>query len=130
MQYLNDNVAYEFTEMMSDMNKRDSEYTKMRSDMNNIKKILTQMMSQKQNSSPDKIDSPMSKDTTTEALANKKATPLEGGHSTKKMVACGLKNMKSTHKKYMNSSSRQNSKATLIWTSRNSTTISICVSMR
>ena len=83
MQYLNDNVAYEFTEMMSDMNKRDSEYTKMRSDMNNIKKILTQMMSQKQNSSPDKIDSPMSQDTTTEALANKKATPLEGGHSTK-----------------------------------------------
>ena len=48
----------------------------------------------------------------------------------KKMVACGLSNMRSAYQNYMNSSSIQNSKATMLCTSITSTTTSRCVSMR
>ena len=47
-----------------------------------------------------------------------------------KLVACGLSNMRSDHQNSMKSSSRQISKATLIWTSGTSTTTSTCVLMR
>ena len=47
-----------------------------------------------------------------------------------KLVACGLSNMRSDHQNSINSSSRQNSKTTLLWTSITSTTTSRCVSMR
>ena len=48
----------------------------------------------------------------------------------KKLVACGISNMRSAHQNSMNSSSRQNSKAILLWTSRTSTTTSRCFSMQ
>ena len=47
-----------------------------------------------------------------------------------KLVACGIWNMISTHQTFMNSSSGYNSKETLLWTSRASTTTSRCVLMR
>ena len=50
--------------------------------------------------------------------------------SLQKLVACGLWNMRSYDQYYMNSSSRHNSKETLIWALITSTTTSICVSMR
>ena len=50
--------------------------------------------------------------------------------SPKKLVTCGILNMRSAHQNSMNSSSRHNSKDTLIWTSITSTTTSRCVSMR
>ena len=47
----------------------------------------------------------------------------------RKLVACGISNMISAHPNSMNSSSKQNSKATLLWNSRTSTTTSRCVSI-
>ena len=47
-----------------------------------------------------------------------------------KKVICGLSNMRSAHQNSMKSSSRHNSKATLICISRSSTTTSRFVSMR
>ena len=55
--------------------------------------------------SPYQKDSPKAQDTTTVVPANRRAPPLDGGHSTK-MVACGLSNMISAHQNYMSSSSR------------------------
>ena len=46
-----------------------------------------------------------------------------------KLLAYGLSNMRSSHQISINSSSRQNSKATLLWNWRTSTTTSICVSI-
>ena len=77
-------------------------------------------------SSPNKKDSPNSQDPTTVVPANKKAPPLEVGHSTK-MVACGISKMRSSHQNYMNSSSIHNPTETLILTSITSKTTSICV---
>ena len=51
--------------------------------MNEINKMLTNMMSQKHNSSRDRMDTPKAQDPPTAFLANKKATPSEGGYSTK-----------------------------------------------
>ena len=47
--------------------------------------------------------------------------------SIQKLVACGLWNMRSDHQDSVSSSSRQNSKKTLFWTPRISTTTSKCV---
>ena len=47
----------------------------------------------------------------------------------KKLVACGISNMISDHQNYTKSSSRKNSKETLLWTSRTSTTTPRYVSM-
>ena len=47
-----------------------------------------------------------------------------------KLVACGILNMRSYHQDYMNYLSRQNSKETMLYTSRTSTTTSRCVSLR
>ena len=96
-----------------------------------LTEMISSMMDQIKISkfSPDNKDSPKAQDTTTLAPDNNRDLPLEGGHSTK-MVACGLSNMTSARQNYMNSSSRHNSKSTLLWTSITSTTTSICVSMR
>ena len=80
-------------------------------------------------SSPHKRDSPKSQYFTTVLRANKKSFPLEVRHSTK-LVACGFSNMISAHQNCMNYSTRQNSKETLIWTSRTSTITSRYVSMQ
>ena len=53
----------------------------------------------------------------TVVTANRRAPPLEGGHS-RKMVACGLSKMISAHQNNMSSSSRHKSKDTLLWISR------------
>ena len=45
------------------------------------------------------------------------------------LVSCGISNMRSSYQNSMNSVSRHNSKATLIWNSRTSTTTSICILM-
>ena len=45
------------------------------------------------------------------------------------LLTCGISNIRSAHQSYMNSSSGHNSEATLLWTSRTSTTTSICFSM-
>ena len=47
-----------------------------------------------------------------------------------KLVSCGLSNMIPPQQNSMKYSSRQNSKATLLWTSITSTTKSICISMQ
>ena len=47
-----------------------------------------------------------------------------------KLVACGISNMISAHKNYMNYSSRHNLKETLICISRTYTTTSRCISMQ
>ena len=52
------------------------------------------------------------------------------GDTLPKLVACGLSNIRSNGKKNMSSSSRHNSKNTLLWISRTSLTILICVSMQ
>ena len=56
-------------------------------------------------SSPDKKDSPKAQDPNTVVPDNNKSPPLEGGHY-KRMVACGLSNIKSAQQKYINSSLR------------------------
>ena len=93
--------------------------------------MFASMMNQIESSkySPYKKDSPKNKDPTTLVPANKRDPSLEGGHS-KKMVTCGLSNMKSANQNYMNYSSRYKLKETLIWTSRTSATTSRCVLMR
>ena len=78
---------------------------------------------------PEKMDSLKAQYNTTVLLANKKAPQLEGGHYTK-MMACGLSNMKKSHQNDINSSSKYNSKVTLIWTSRNYAITSRCVSIQ
>ena len=80
-------------------------------------------------SSPDTKDSPKDQDPVNVVPAKKEDPPLEGGNS-KKMVECVISNIRSAHKNCMKYSSRQDSKATLIWTSINSINTSICVSMR
>ena len=69
--------------------------------------MITSMMDQIKmlKSSPDNKDKPKSQDTTTVVPANKRARPPEGGHS-KKLVACGLSNMRPAHQNSMKSSSR------------------------
>ena len=52
VQNYNGNVAYEFTKMKSDMNKRDYEFINMRSDISNFNTMIKKMISQKQHSSP------------------------------------------------------------------------------
>ena len=49
---------------------------------------------------------------------------------THNLVTCGLSNIRSAHQSHMNVSSIHNSKATQLWTSRNSASTSICVSMQ
>ena len=50
--------------------------------------------------------------------------------SLKILLACGPSKMRSAHQNSMSSSSRQNSKETLIWISRTSLTTSGCLSIR
>ena len=92
--------------------------------------IIVSMMDQIKISKPSLVNkySPKSQHPTTLVLAKKRSPPLEGGHSTK-LMACGLSNMRSDHQNYMNYSSIHNSKATLLYISRTSTTTSRCVSM-
>ena len=52
------------------------------------------------------------------------------GDTLPKLVACGPSNMRSSHQNSMSSSSRHNSKETLLWISKIYLTISICLSMR
>ena len=80
-------------------------------------------------SSPDKKVSPKAQDPTTAVPANKNSPPLKHIYS-EKLVASVISNMRSAHQNDMNSSSRQNSKATLLWNSINYTTTSRYVSMR
>ena len=100
MQDSQDNLTSGITDMKSDMTKIDFY-------MNKIKKILTQMMNQKHNSSPEKKYSPKPQDPTTVVPDRKKALPLNGGNFTE-LVACGISNMRSSQKNYINSSTRQN----------------------
>ena len=80
-------------------------------------------------SSPEYKDSPTHQDPTTAFQANMRAPPLEGGHSTKIGGMWTLKHEISSPKFYeilIKTELKNNTP----WTSRNSTTISICVSMR
>ena len=79
-------------------------------------------------SSPTQKDTSTPPDPSTLVPANRRDPPLEWGHSTK-LVACGSSNMISAHQNSMSSSSRQNSKETLIWISRTYMTTSRCASM-
>ena len=65
--------------------------------------IITSMMDKIKISkySPEQKDSPKAQNPTTVVPANKRDPPLEYGNY-KKMVACGLSNMRSAHKNYMN----------------------------
>ena len=100
MQASNDKIASDITQMKSHLNKRYSESTKMRSDMKQIKTIITHMISQKQHSSPYNLDSPKAQDPSTTVPANKRDTPLEGGHSTKIGGMWNLKHEISSPKSY------------------------------
>ena len=84
------------------------EFTDMKSEMTDIKTYLKHVLVQNQNSSPDHMDSLKDQDINYEVPDNKKAPPLEG-RNPKKMVACGLSNMRSSHQNSMNSSSIHNS---------------------
>ena len=119
--------------VIQDMIEDNRQYSdeKMKSLIVDLTAMITSMMDQItfSKSSPDKKDAPKDQYPTTVVTANKKSPPLEGVCYTK-LVACGLSNMRSANQNYINSSSIQNSKATLIWTSRTSTTTSIFVSMQ
>ena len=79
-------------------------------------------------SSPDNKDSPKAQDNTTFLPDNKRVLTLEDGNYTEKGGMWTLKHeIRSPNS--MNSSSIQNLKATLLWTSITSTTTSRCVSM-
>ena len=79
------------TDMKYGINKRDSDMMKIDHDMKNIKKMFTQMVNHKHKSQAENKDSPKFQDPTTVVPANKKAPPLEGGHSTKIGGMCTLK---------------------------------------
>ena len=100
------------------------------SKLENLTKMVEKMMVQIQSldSPPDKTYSPKNQYSAASAPDNKNNLLLEGGHY-KKMVACGISKTRSDHQSSMNSSSRNNSKATLLWTSITSTTTSRCVLM-
>ena len=91
IQALNEKVSSEFTNMRSNMKKRDYGSTKIRSDINGIKTIFTHIMSQKHHSYRDDMDSPKSLDHSTAFPSNNKAAPLEGVHYTKLGSMCTLK---------------------------------------
>ena len=76
-------------------NRQDSS-NKMENLTEELKAMIRSMMDQIKisKSSPCKKDSPKAQDPTTVVPANKKAPPLEGGNSTKK-VTCVLSNMRS-----------------------------------
>ena len=65
------------------------------------------------NSLPDKIYVPKVQDPTAMVPDNNKSPPLKGTNH-KKLVACGISNKRSALQNYMNSSSRYNSKTTLL----------------
>ena len=105
------NLTEEFKEMLA------SSITSITDQINTLKSLPTQKKS------------PNSADPTTLILDEKRDSPLDGGQSTK-TVACELSNMRSDEQNSMKSSSRHNSKETILRTSRNSTTTSRYVSMR
>ena len=64
---------------------------KQDSKLDNLLQMMENMMDRIQisNPSPDNMDSPKAQDPTTAVLANKKAPPLEGVHSTKNWCHVG-----------------------------------------
>ena len=106
-------------------NRQDSD-EKMKKLTEDLKGRITSMMDKIAipESSPDHKDSPKVQYPTTVVPANRRDPPFDGGHSTK-FVTCGLSNMRSAHQHSMNSSSKHNSKSTLLWNSRTYTTTSI-----
>ena len=88
--------------------KQDSKFDKITEMVENIMGKI-----QISNSLPDKIYVPKVQDPTTMVPDNKKSPPLKGTHH-KKLVACGISNKRSALQNYMNSSSRYNSKTTLL----------------
>ena len=83
MQAMNDKLASDFTEIKSNKKKRYSESTKMRSDMINIKTMLNWIVINKDNYLPNNMYSSRAQDILTAVPDDKKASPLEGGHSMK-----------------------------------------------
>ena len=78
-------------------------------------------------SSPDQKESPKAQDPNTVARLTRLIHHWKVD-IIRKLVACGLSNTRSDHQSSMNSRSRQNSKATLIWTLRTSTIhINMCL---
>ena len=89
------------------MKKYYSKLDKQDSKLDNIIEMIKNMMYHNQNSNypPDNMDSLYGQGHATLVSANKKALPLEGGNSTKKMVICVLSNMRSAYQNSMNSPS-------------------------
>ena len=85
-------------------NKQESK-DEMKDVKESIKKLTTLMMDQTNisKSSPAQKDTSTPPDPTTTVQTNRRAPPLEGGHSKKILVACGPSNMRSAHQDFMSS---------------------------
>ena len=81
------------------------------------------------NSSPESMDSLKPRILAPQSCATRRLHHLQL-ENVKQLVVCGLLSMRLAHQISMNSSSRQSSKATLLWTSRTYTTTLRCVSMQ